>query len=236
MNEADIGSQRREEIRERLATLHAPMVRSIARRYANRGEPMEDLEQAACLGLVKAINGYDPRRSDKFVRYAIPTMLGELKRHFRDKTWLVHMPRRLQELRSQLNVATRQFTQEHSRSPTPAEIATVLGVTEEEATEAIIASDAYSPASLDAPISGEDGELLGDIVGAEDRALQKVVDLQALAPLLDALPRRERTILLLRFYGNKTQCQIAEQIGISQMQVSRLLQRTLLQLRRGLLA
>ncbi|MBO2450885.1 SigB/SigF/SigG family RNA polymerase sigma factor [Actinomadura barringtoniae] len=238
LNAPSIDRPREEQIRSELAELHAPIVRSIAHRYANRGEPNDDLEQAAYVGLVKAINNYDPQLSDRFIRYAVPVMQGEVKRHFRDKTWAVHVPRRLQELRAEFNQATRDFEREHSRSPTTAEIAEVLGISRDEVIEVMIVSDAYSPVSLDAPVNDGEKEVsvLGDTLGAEDDALEKLVDGEALAPLLDELPERERTVVLLRFFGNKTQYQIAEQLGCSQMHVSRMLRRTLKRLRAGLLA
>ncbi|WP_243774456.1 SigB/SigF/SigG family RNA polymerase sigma factor [Actinomadura barringtoniae] len=236
LNAPGTGEGRCLEIRDELAKFYTPIVRSIARRYTQRGELLEDLQQAAYLGLVKAINNYNPDLGDHFLRYAYPTMHGEVKRHFRDKTWAIHMPRRFQELRSQLKVVTQEFIRDHRRSPTIAEVAVLLEVTEEEAVEVLVAADAYNPDSLDVPLSDEDGAItLGDTLGREDVAMQNLIDGEALAPLLDALPERERTIVLLRFFGNKTQLEIAAELGCSQMHVSRLLRRTLTQLREGLL-
>jgi RNA polymerase sigma-B factor len=227
---------RREEIRSELVRIHAPLVRYIASRYARRGEPQEDIEQAAMLGLVKAMNGYDPAVGESFVAYAMPTMTGEVKRHFRDRTWGMRMPRPLQELRLALRTARQEFVRDHGRAPTVPEAADLLGVSEEEAIEVIGAADAYRPVSLDVPAADdEDGETLGSLIGEEDPAIEMVVDRNALRPMLARLPRRERTILLHRFYGNKTQTEIAELMGVSQMQVSRLISRSLARLKAGLL-
>jgi RNA polymerase sigma-B factor len=228
---------RRDAARAELVQMFTPVARHIARRYSHRGEPLEDIEQAALVGLVKAINRFDPEIADRFLAYASPMMTGEVKRHFRDRTWALHVPRRLQELRISLRQASREFAQEHSRPATVPEIAKMMEITEEEAVEVIGASDAYRPASLDAPVTDQDGsESLGDLIGGEDRGLQMVIDTEALRPVIDDLPDRERRIVLLRFFGNKTQSQIAEDVGISQMHVSRLISRSLDQMRSALLA
>ncbi|NKZ09077.1 SigB/SigF/SigG family RNA polymerase sigma factor [Actinomadura latina] len=230
---------RRERLRARIVDMHAPLVRGVARRYANRGEPLDDLQQVPYLGLVKAINRFDPGIGDRFVTYAYPVVTGEVKRHFRDKTWGIRVSRRIQELRPILQRTMQEFTREHGRSPTTAEISSLMDITQEETVEVIIACDAYRPLSLEAPAdgspSGENGTV-GEYLGSDDPALDAFIDGHALAPLIDDLPERERTILLLRFFGNKTQTQIAEQIGLSQMHVSRLLRATLDRLRMGLLA
>ncbi|MUN36884.1 SigB/SigF/SigG family RNA polymerase sigma factor [Actinomadura sp. NEAU-AAG5] len=228
---------RRERLRGRVVDLHASLVRGVARRYADRGEPLDDLQQVAYVGLIKAINRFDPEIGDRFVAYAYPMMLGEVKRHFRDKTWSVHVSRRLQELRPILQRTVQEFTQDHGRSPTTTEISARMGITEEETVETIGACDAYRPLSLEAPNDAhqEDGTI-GERLGTDDGALEDLIDAQALGPLVDDLPERERTILLLRFFGNKTQAQIAEQIGLSQMHVSRLLRSTLEGLRVEMLA
>ncbi|MEU8346174.1 SigB/SigF/SigG family RNA polymerase sigma factor [Spirillospora sp. NPDC048832] len=237
MGEAD---PRRERLRAELVDLHTGLVNHIARRYAGRGEPLDDLRQVAYLGLVAAINRFDPDRGTRFTAYAIPLMVGEVKRHFRDTTWSIRVSRHVQEMRPRLRDAVHQFTGRHGRAPTTAEIAAALQITEEDVTETIIWSNAYRPLSLDAP-AGHDGDSVGDhpfshYCGGEDPALDLVVDGTALTRQLADLPKRERTIVLLRFYGNQSQTQIAEQIGLSQMQVSRLLSRTLQQLRTSLLA
>jgi RNA polymerase sigma-B factor len=228
--------RRQEEIRTELVRMHAPLASYIAHRYIRRDEPVEDIQQAALLGLVKAINRYEPGIGRSFIAYAIPTMTGEVKRHFRDQTWSMRMPRRLQELRLALWTARQDFTQDHGRAPTIAEISAILDISHDEAVEVLGASEAYRPVSLDVPITDEeDGETLGDLIGDEDPAIEALVDSHAVRPLLDALPARERTILLHRFFGNKTQSEIAELMQLSQMHVSRLITRSLAQLRAELL-
>jgi RNA polymerase sigma-B factor len=225
-----------EEVRSELVRLHTPFVRYIAGRYARQGEPREDIEQAAMLGLVKAINRYDAGVGQHFLAYASPTMIGEVKRHFRDRTWAVRMPRRLQELRLSLRAVRQDFMVEHDRAPTIPEISKLLGISEEEAIEVLGASDAYRPVSLDVPVTDREGsESLGELIGDEDPQYETVVDRNALRPLLEELPERERMILLYRFFGNKTQTEIAELMEISQMHVSRLISRSLASLKRKLL-
>ena len=225
-----------ERIRSELVRIHIPLVRHVARRYTGHSEPREDIEQAAMLGLVKAINRYDPAHGARFIAFAMPTMIGEVKRHFRDHTWAMRMPRRLQELRLALRTARQDFIHENGRPPTVPEICALLGITEEEAIETLGAADAYQTISLDVPASeGDDSASLGELIGNDDPQLQTVLDRNALRPMLENLPERERTILLHRFYGNKTQAEIADLLGISQMHVSRLISRTLTELRRQLL-
>jgi RNA polymerase sigma-B factor len=227
---------RREDIRAELVRMHLPIARGIARRYAQYDEPLEDVQQAAMLGLVKAINRFDAARGERFLAYAGPTMAGEVKRHFRDRTWLLRMPRRLQELRLAMRDARRDFFRENNRAPTVPEIARILDISEEEAIEVIGTFDAYRPMSLDLPVGDdEEAETYGDLIGEHDSAIEDTVDHIALRPLLDRLPDRERTILLYRFYGNKTQSEIAELMNLSQMHVSRLISRTLAELQAELL-
>jgi RNA polymerase sigma-B factor len=221
-----------EQIRSELVRLHIPLGRHVARRYTGHSEPREDIEQAAMLGLVKAINRYDPAYGGRFLSFAMPTMIGEVKRHFRDRTWAMRMPRRLQELSLALRTARQDFIHENGRPPTVPEICALLGITEEEAIEALGAGDAYQTISLDLPASEDDGSAsLGELIGNDDPQLETVLDRNALRPMLENLPERERTILLHRFYGNKTQAEIADLLGISQMHVSRLISRSLIQLR-----
>jgi RNA polymerase sigma-B factor len=225
-----------EQIRSELVRIHVPLVRHIVRRYAQRSDSREDIEQAAMLGLVKAINRYDAAYGGRFLSFAMPTMTGEVKRHFRDHTWAVRVPRHLQELSLALRNTRRDFLQEHGRPPSVPEISAILGVTEEETIEALGAADAYQSMSLDTPVTeGQDTAPLGELIGDVDPDLETVVDRNALRPLLEQLPARERTILMYRFYGNKTQTEIAELLGLSQMHVSRLITRTLARLRRQLL-
>ncbi len=227
----------RQGARDRLVTLHLPLVEHLAKRFRNRGEPYDDLVQVATIGLIKAIDRYDPERGVEFSTYATPTIVGEIKRWFRDKGWAVRVPRRLQELRLSIGSATATLTQELGRSPTIGELAEKIGVSEDEVLEGLESATAYSTLSLDAP-DGADGEAPAvlDNIGHEDDALLDVENREALKPLLSRLNDRERRILMLRFFAGMTQSQIAEEVGISQMHVSRLLARTLTKLRQGMLA
>jgi RNA polymerase sigma-B factor len=227
------GHPDRDALRAELVTGHLPVVQHIARRFANRGEPVDDLEQAGTVGLINAVDRFEPDRGVDFLSYAIPTITGEIRRHFRDRTWSMRVPRRLKEMQSAINGAIGPLSQELGRAPKPSEIAERLGMSTEEVLEGLDAQQAYRGPSLDDLVAGADSPL-ADTLGAADAELDKVEYRQTLAPLLDELPQRERTILVLRFFGNKTQTQIADQIGISQMHVSRLLARTLAQLRRGM--
>ena len=232
----DRDDPRWEKVSSELVRLHTPFVRYLTRRYALHGEPREDIEQAAMLGLVKAINRYDPEIGQRFLAYAGPTMVGEVKRHFRDRTWSMRMPRRLQELRLELRTVRQDFIRDHDRAPTVPEIAGLLGISEEEVIETLGASEAYRPISLDVPVTDQDGgDSLGDLIGDEDPQLEMIVDRAAVRPLLERLPERERMILLHRFFGNKTQTEIADLMEISQMHVSRLITRSLAQLKAMLL-
>ncbi len=225
-----------EQIRSELVRMHTPLARYIAHRYARNDEPVEDVEQAALLGLVKAINRYRPGRGESFLAYASPTMTGEVKRHFRDRTWALRMPRRLQDLRLSMRAARNDFTQEHGRAPTVTEIARMLELSEEDTIEALAAAEAYRPMSLDVPVTDEEGsETLAEQIGDDDPEIETAVDRTAVRVLLDQLPSRERMILLYRFFGNKTQTEIAKHVGISQIQVSRLITRSLAHLRTQML-
>lgn len=230
-------SERRYVVRDQLVRLHLPLVEHLARRFQNRGEPLDDLLQVATIGLLKSLDRFDVDRGVEFSTYATPTILGEIKRHFRDKSWAVRVPRQLQEMRLALTAATADLGQKLGRSPTVAELAVHLKTSEAEIIEGLEASNAYATISLDAP-SGDSGEddspTLADTLGGEDLSLENVEDRASLKPLLDALPPREKRILVLRYFANLTQSQIADEIGISQMHVSRLLARTLAQLRERL--
>ncbi|HTW19526.1 MAG TPA: RNA polymerase sigma factor SigF [Mycobacteriales bacterium] len=227
---------RRRQIRDELVELHLPLVEYLARRFRNRGEPLDDLVQVATIGLIKSIDRFDIERGVEFSTYATPTIVGEIKRHFRDKGWAIRVPRRLQELKLALNKATGELSQRNGRSPTVAELAEHLNLSEEDVLEGMESANAYSAISLDAPdLADEDSPAVSDSLGELDEALEGVVYRESLKPLLEALPPREKTILMLRFFGNMTQSQIAADLGISQMHVSRLLARTLAQLREGLL-
>ncbi|MFG2074759.1 SigB/SigF/SigG family RNA polymerase sigma factor [Nonomuraea maritima] len=236
LSDPGISDLQAERIRERLVAMHDGLVAEVTRRYRYRGEPMEDLRQAAYVGLMKAVNGYDPSLGHEFRGYAMITMMGEVKRHFRDRTWAVRVPRVYQERRIELNKATAELTQTLGHSPTVAELATRLNISEEEVLLALEASTAYSALSLDAPVStgDDDAAELSDFLPAQDETLNTMLDRHAVKPLIDALPARERNILLMRFYGNMTQSEIAKEFGISQMHVSRILRAVLTKLRTAL--
>ncbi|MFZ3559756.1 MULTISPECIES: RNA polymerase sigma factor SigF [unclassified Streptomyces] len=229
------GSPEYAELRNQLVRMHLPLVEHLARRFRNRGEPLDDLTQVATIGLIKSVDRFDPERGVEFSTYATPTVVGEIKRHFRDKGWAVRVPRRLQELRLALTTATAELSQVNGRSPTVHELAEKLGISEEEVLEGLESANAYSTLSLDVPDTDDESPAVADTLGSEDEALEGVEYRESLKPLLEDLPPREKRILLLRFFGNMTQSQIAQEVGISQMHVSRLLARTLAQLRDRLL-
>ncbi len=235
LRELPAGSPEHAELRNTLVRMHLPLVEHLARRFRNRGEPLDDLTQVATIGLIKSVDRFDPERGVEFSTYATPTVVGEIKRHFRDKGWAVRVPRRLQELRLSLTTATAELSQRHGRAPTVHELAEHLGISEEEVLEGLESANAYSTLSLDVPDTDDESPAVADTLGAEDEALEGVEYRESLKPLLEDLPPREKKILLLRFFGNMTQSQIAQEVGISQMHVSRLLARTLAQLRDKLL-
>ncbi|MFF4587400.1 RNA polymerase sigma factor SigF [Streptomyces sp. NPDC001388] len=218
---------RRDELRGRIVEAWLPMADRIAGRFRSRGESYEDLRQVAALGLVKAVDRYDPERGKAFESYAVPTVTGEIKRHFRDHMWTVHVPRRVQELRNRVRFACQDLTQTvPGRRPTVTEIAAQAQLSEEEVRAGLEALESFTALSLDAELpGGEDGYSLSDVLGAADPALDTVVDREAVRLRLAALPERERAILYMRFFGDMTQSRIAERLGISQMHVSRLINR-----------
>ncbi|MEV5552226.1 SigB/SigF/SigG family RNA polymerase sigma factor [Nonomuraea wenchangensis] len=235
MNRPETSDLHQVRIRERLVDMYSGLVNEVTRRYYHRGEPMEDLRQAAYVGLMKAINGFDPELGHEFRGYAMITMVGEVKRHFRDRTWAIRVPRVYQERRLELNKATAELTQTLGHSPTVAELAAKMGISQEDVLLTLDASSAYNTLSLDAPVGGEeDAADLGDFIPAQDDALDNMLGAHAVKPLIDALPERERNILLMRFYGNMTQSEIAAEFGISQMHVSRILRAVLAKLRKAL--
>jgi RNA polymerase sigma-B factor len=220
--------------RDKLVEAHLGLAAHLARRFARRGESLDDLEQVAMLALVKAVDRFDPERGLEFSTFAVPTIVGELKRHFRDRAWAVRVPRRLQELHLEIAATASEMTHELSRSPTIPELATRLGVTTEDIIEALDAGQAYRSDSLDAPAGGGSGDQDSSLIsrlGSDDGELEKIVDREQIDDLLATLPERERTIVRLRFFGELSQSQIAERVGISQMHVSRLLSRSLERLR-----
>jgi RNA polymerase sigma-B factor len=236
LGELDELDPRRQRVRDELVEMHLPLVEYLARRFRNRGEPLDDLVQVATIGLIKSVDRFDLDRGVEFSTYATPTIVGEIKRHFRDKGWAIRVPRRLQELKLSLTKATSELSQRNGRSPTVQELAQHLGMSEEDVLEGLESANAYSAVSLDAPDGGEDDSpAVADTLGIFDESLEGVEYRESLKPLLERLPPREKRILLLRFFANMTQSQIAAELGISQMHVSRLLARTLAQLRQGLL-
>ena len=231
------GDASHQAARDALVEQHLPLVEHLARRFRNRGEPYDDLVQVATIGLIKSVDRFDLDRGVEFSTYATPTIVGEIKRHFRDKGWAVRVPRRLQELRLSLASATSELSQKQGRSPTVSELAAHLKITDEEVLEGLESANAYSTLSLDAGDSGSGDEPMpvAETLGVEDEGLEGVEYRESLKPMLEQLPAREKKILMLRFFKNMTQSEIAAEIGISQMHVSRLLARTLAQLRQGLL-
>jgi RNA polymerase sigma-B factor len=235
--EADPRSQRRIRLRDELVAGYLPVAHHIARRYANRGEPLEDLEQVACLGLVGAVNRYQPGLGRSFLGYAIPTVTGEIRRHFRDRTWSMRVPRRLKELSLEVNKAVSAMTQHLGRAPKPSEIAAQLKLSLDDVLEALEAAQVYRADSLDqAAVRDDDAATVGERFGELDSRYELITNCHSLAPHLAELPDREREMLIMRFFDDMTQTQIAARFGISQMHVSRLLARTLQQLRAGLTA
>ncbi|MFD9794338.1 RNA polymerase sigma factor SigF [Streptomyces sp. NPDC059070] len=238
---AELGAEESPErtyVRDTLIELNLPLVRYAAARFRSRNEPMEDIVQVGTIGLIKAIDRFDCERGVEFPTFAMPTVVGEIKRFFRDTSWSVRVPRRLQELRLALTKASDELAQKLDRSPTVPELAAVLGVPEEDVVDGLAVGNAYTASSLDSPSPEDDGGegSLADRLGYEDAALEGVEYRESLKPLLAKLPPRERQIIMLRFFANMTQSQIGEEVGISQMHVSRLLTRTLAQLREGLIA
>ncbi|MFI9770645.1 RNA polymerase sigma factor SigF [Streptomyces sp. NPDC052415] len=216
----------RDALRGRIVEAWLPMADRLAGRFRSRGESYEDLRQVAALGLVKAVDRYDPERGNAFESYAVPTITGEIKRHFRDHMWTLHVPRRVQDLRNRVRFAVQDLQTVSGRNPSVAEIAEHADMTEDDVRAGLEALESFTALSLDAELPGsEDGYSLSDALGSADPALDTVVDREAVKPRLAALPERERAILYMRFFGDMTQSRIAEELGISQMHVSRLISR-----------
>ena len=218
-------------LRNELIEAHQGLAAHIARRYANRGEPIDDLRQVAFVGLLKAVERFDPDRNLEFSTFATATIEGELKRHFRDRTWTIRPPRRRQELHLQLAGAVAEISQQLGRAPRVPEVAARLNATEDEVLDAMDAGGAYRPVSLDAPRGGADSRSLASSIGSEETGFELAEHRVIVEQLLADLPEREQTIVRLRFFEDMGQTEIAERVGISQMHVSRLLARTLVQLR-----
>jgi RNA polymerase sigma-B factor len=236
LSAAGSDERRRCRLRTELVTEYLSVAENIARRFSGRGEAFDDLVQVARVGLINAVDRFQPERGTDFLSFAVPTIMGEVRRYFRDSSWSVRVPRRLKELHLRIGQVSGELGQRLGRAPTPSEIAHELGLTVEDVSEGLQAGNAYYAVSVDKP-AGDDGEAvsLADTLGNEDDGLESVENHEALQPLLRGLPSRERTILMLRFFGNLTQTQIAERVGISQMHVSRLLAQTLEKLRTQLI-
>jgi RNA polymerase sigma-B factor len=218
--------------RDELVARYMPLVRSLAARYAGRGEPLEDLLQVGSIGLLLAINRFDVDRGVQFTTYAVPTIVGEIQRHFRDRTWAVHVPRRMKELSLRLTRTIATMTADLGRAPTMAELAQATEVGEDEVVEALETYHAYSARSLSQPVGQRsDDDTMQDVLGSEDSGFEDVEDVAVVEMGLRALDDRERAIVELRFYEGLTQSEIAARIGISQMHVSRLLRRALVTMR-----
>jgi RNA polymerase sigma-B factor len=215
--------------RDEVAARMLPLARSLARRYANKGEPLDDLEQVACVGLIKAIDRFDLSRDVRFATYAVPTIAGELKRHFRDRGWMMRVPRDVQELSGRIGIVRERLVHDLARSPTVSELATATASDEERVLEALAAGEAYRTLSLDQPFQDGTGPL--EALGDDDLGFERAEARAMLADGLHELAPREREIVRLRFFEGLTQREIAEHIGISQMHVSRLIRRTVQQLR-----
>jgi RNA polymerase sigma-B factor len=223
----------RQRLRQEAISAALPYARRLARRYRNRGEPVDDLDQVAALGLVKAVQNFQPEREAGFLNYALPTILGELRRHFRDNGWRIRVPRRLQELRLRVKETSATVAQGLGRPPTSAELAAHLGTSEAEVLDALAASQSYQPTSLFLRRAGEGAELI-DTLGGWDPYVEGTADRLVLRSLLAQLPEREQRIVALRFAANLSQRKIAERVGLSQMHVSRLLAAVIDHLRAGL--
>ncbi|MFF8595096.1 RNA polymerase sigma factor SigF [Streptomyces sp. NPDC015220] len=232
------GTHEYQYARNTLIEMNMSLVRYAAGRFRSRGpQEMEDIVQVGMIGLIKAIDRFELAREVEFTSFAVPYIVGEIKRFFRDTSWAVHVPRRLQEARVELAKATEELSSRLGRKPSTKELAELMNLPEPEVVDAMVASNGYTSASLDAAVSGsEDGEsVLADFIGAEDTSMELVEDVHSLAPLLAELDDRDRQIIHMRFVEELTQAQIGERLGISQMHVSRLLNKLLARLRQGLL-
>jgi RNA polymerase sigma-B factor len=219
--------------REKIVERCLPLADHIARRFEGRGEPRDDLVQVARVGLVNAVTRFDVEAGSDFVSFAVPTIMGEVRRHFRDNSWSVKVPRRLKELHLRLGGATADLSQRLGRAPTATELAAELDMDRDEVVEGLVAGSSYNTLSIDSGGGSDDDDVraIADTLGDVDAGLDRIEDREALRPLLEALPERERMVLVLRFFESMTQTQIAERVGISQMHVSRLLAKSLARLR-----
>jgi RNA polymerase sigma-B factor len=239
LTELEEGTHEYQYARNTLIEMNMSLVRFAAGRFRGRGDDMEDIVQTGMIGLIKAIDRFELAREVEFTSFALPYIVGEIKRFFRDTTWAVHVPRRLQELRVELAKAREELSSRLDRDPTVAELATLMNIPEDQVVEAQLASNGYNSASLDAALTGdgaEDGEaVLADFIGVEEEGLRLVEDFHALAPLMAELSDRDRQIIHMRFVEEATQAEIGERLGCSQMHVSRLIKRIIMRLRQGML-
>ena len=221
----------RKRLQDEVVVLHMGLARAIAARYRGRGIADDDLSQAASMALLKAARNFDPTRGVEFLSYAVVTMKGEVKRQFRDYGWMVRPPRPIQKLQADVSRADSELTHQLGRSPKVTEVAAYLGVAEDEVLEALSADGCFTPTSLDTPVGSEGSGVLGELIPGEDSAMSEAEARVMLTPAVRSLPEREREVLYLRFFKQQTQAQIAEEIGVTQMQVSRILSRVLVTLR-----
>ena len=221
----------RKRLQDEVVVLHMGLARAIAARYRGRGIADDDLTQAAAMALLKAARNFDPTRGVEFLSYAVVTMKGEVKRQFRDYGWMVRPPRPIQKLQADVSRADSELTHQLGRSPKVTEVAAYLGVAEDDVLEALSADGCFTPTSLDTPVGSEGSGVLGELIPGEDSAMSEAEARVMLTPAVRALPEREREVLYLRFFKQQTQAQIAEEIGVTQMQVSRILSRVLVKLR-----
>ena len=239
LTELEEGTHEYQYARNTLIEMNISLVRFAAGRFRGRGDDMEDIVQTGMIGLIKAIDRFELSREVEFTSFALPYIVGEIKRFFRDTTWAVHVPRRLQELRVELAKAREELASRLDREPTVAELATLMNISEREVVEGQIAANGYNSSSLDAALTGdgpEGGEaVLADFIGVEEDGLRLVEDFHSLAPLMAELSERDRQIIHMRFVEEATQAEIGEQLGCSQMHVSRLIKRIITRLREGML-
>lgn len=229
LHDAASSDAQRSAARDALVEMHLPLVRHLARRYAERGEPMEDVIQAGTIGLIQAVDRFEPDRGVAFSTYAVPTVVGAIRRHFRDATWSMKVPRRVQELRGKIDAAHDSLTQDLGRSPTVAEIAERASVDAQDVLDSLELSRVREMTQIDAV--APDGAPLADRLGDLDASLTGVDDAETVKKLLDSLPEQERIVVKMRFFDGMSQSEIASEVGVSQMQVSRLLSRSLAKLR-----
>ncbi|MFJ7175883.1 RNA polymerase sigma factor SigF [Streptomyces massasporeus] len=239
LTELEEGTHEYQYARNTLIEMNMSLVRFAAGRFRGRGDDMDDIVQTGMIGLIKAIDRFELSREVEFTSFALPYIVGEIKRFFRDTTWAVHVPRRLQELRVELAKAREELASRLDREPTVAELATLMNISEREVVEGQIAANGYNSSSLDAALTGdgpEGGEaVLADFIGVEEDGLRLVEDFHSLAPLMAELSERDRQIIHMRFVEEATQAEIGEQLGCSQMHVSRLIKRIITRLREGML-